>query len=118
VTDPALDAALARAKTKLDRLDYYPEPVNVERVRIVVAPWLFRIPGFRRYSGYAFWRTIVLRRRDASDNLVTHELCHIWQGQQRRWHVIWQWATTRYARNPYELEARRAVEATGTPPEG
>jgi hypothetical protein len=49
-----LAAALARAKSRLDTLDYYPEPVVVERVRIVVAPWFFRIPGLRRYRGYAF----------------------------------------------------------------
>ena len=105
-------AALERAKARLDRLDYYPSPVDIRRVRIVVAPWFFRIPGYRRYSGYAFWRTIVLKHADASDDLVTHELCHIWQGQHRAWHVIWSWATTRYTRNPYELEARRAVHET------
>ena len=29
-----------------------------------VAPWFFRIPGFRRYHGYAFWRTILLKHAD------------------------------------------------------
>ena len=101
---------------RLDRLDYYPEPVDLARVRIVVAPWFFRVPGFRRYSGYAFWRTIVLKRDDVSDDLVTHELCHIWQSQQRPLGVLWTWATTRYARNPYELEARRAVYETRPAP--
>ncbi len=67
---------------------------------------------WRRLTRAAFWRTIVLKHDDASDDLVTHELCHIWQGQHRAWHVIWSWATTRYARNPYELEARRAVHET------
>ena len=58
--------------------------MRIERVRVVVAPWFFRIPGFRRYHGYAFWRTILLKRRaDVSDDLLTHELCHIWQGQHR-----------------------------------
>ncbi len=78
-----LDRSLARAKARLDTLDYYPEPVRIDRVRIRVAPWFFRIPGFRRYHGYAFWRTILLRSAGASDDLVTHELCHIWQGQHR-----------------------------------
>jgi hypothetical protein len=105
-------AALARAKARLDRLDYYPAPVDLSRVRVVVAPWFFRIPGFRRYTGYAFWRTIILKQADASDDLLTHELCHIWQGQHRRWHVLLTWATTRYASNPYELEARRAAAET------
>jgi hypothetical protein len=107
-----LGGALERAKARLDRLDYYPSPVDVTRVRLVVAPWFFRIPGFRRYAGYAFWRTIVVKRADVSDDLVTHELCHVWQGQHRPWHVLWTWATTRYAENPYELEARRAVAET------
>ena len=53
-----------------------------------------------------------MKQADPSDDLLTHELCHIWQGQQRRWHVLRAWATTRYASNPYELEARRAVAET------
>jgi hypothetical protein len=105
-------AALLRAKARLDRLDYYPAPVCIRRVRVLVAPSLFRVPGFRRYSGYAFWKTIVLRRPDVSDDLLTHELCHVWQGQHRPWHVLWTWMTSRYRDNPYELEARRAVAAT------
>jgi hypothetical protein len=113
---PALAAALARAKSRLDSLDYYPEPVRIDRVRVLVAPWFFRIPGFRRYSGYALWRTILLRRADASDDLLTHELCHVWQGQHRPVHQSLTLLTTRYHRNPYELEARRAVARTrGSP---
>jgi hypothetical protein len=117
------------AKRRLDRLALYPRPVEIGRVRLVVAPWFFRIPGFRRYHGYALWRTILVRRPDPSDDLVTHELCHIWQMQHRPLHVLWTWATTRYrarpadaggtsitARlrkpNPYEREARRAVADT------
>jgi hypothetical protein len=111
-SDPELAAALERAKARLDTLDYYPEPVRTERVRLVVAPWFFRIPGFRRYQGYAFWRTILLKSADASEDLVTHELCHVWQGQQRPLHVSFKHVTTRYLSNPYELEARRAVETT------
>ena len=75
-------------------------------------PWFFRIPGFRRYSGYAFWRTILLEFAEASDDLVTHELCHVWQGQNRPWHMTFTHLTTRYRSNPYELEARRAVAET------
>lgn len=105
-------AALARAKTRLDRLDLYPRPVRTERVRIVVAPWFFRVPGLRRYHGYALLRTILLRRAEASDDLVTHELCHLWQMQHRPVHMVLTYLTTRYRRNPYELEARRAVELT------
>ena len=121
--------ALERAKARLDRLDLYPEPVRLQRVRLRVAPWFFRIPGFRRYHGYALRRTILVRRPDPSDDLVTHELCHIWQMQHRPLHAVWTWATTRYRdapahaggasitsrlrrSNPYEREARRAVAET------
>jgi hypothetical protein len=104
--------ALARAKARLDRLSLYPRPVRIDRARIVVAPWFFRLPGLRRYHGYALIRTIVLRRADASDDLVTHELCHLWQMQHRPVHVVLTFLTTRYRENPYEREARRAVELT------
>ena len=110
MADEELGAALARAKARLDTLDYYRQPVRIERVRILVAPWFFRIPGFRRYRGYAFWRTILLKGPSPSDDLLTHELCHIWQGQHRALHMSWKHLTTRYRSNPYEIEARRAVE--------
>ena len=109
---PAHRARLARAKARLDTLDLYPQPVTLRRVRIVVAPWFFRIPGFRRYHGYALWRTILVRNADPSDDLVTHELCHVCQGQHRALHMSWKQLTTRYRENPYEIEARRAVTAT------
>ena len=81
-------------------------------MRLLVAPWFFRVPGFRRYHGYALWRTILVRRPNPTDDLVTHELCHIWQMQRRPLHVVWTWATRRYRANPYEREARRAVADT------
>ena len=109
------DGALARTKARLDTLDYYPEPVRIDRVRLRVAPWFFRIPGFRRYHGYALWRTILVKNADPSDDLVTHELCHIWQGQHRAVHMAWKHVTTRYRSNPYEIEARRAVDETRRP---
>ncbi len=90
--------------------------MQIERVRIVVAPWFFRLPRLGRYHGYALLRTILVRDAGAGDDLVTHELCHIWQGQHRRWHMLWTYATTRYRENPYEREARAAVAATRPPP--
>ncbi len=106
---------MRRAKERLDTLDLYDTPVRIERVRVVVLPLFFRLPRFRRYRGYALWRTILLRDHNASDDLITHELCHIWQGQHRRWHMLWTYATTRYRENPYEREARAAVAATRPP---
>ena len=105
-------AALERAKSRLDTLALYPGPVRIDRVRVHVAPWFFLLPGLRRFHGYALLRTILLRRTGASDDLVTHELCHIWQMQHRPVHVVLTYLTTRYARNPYEAEARAAVERT------
>ena len=109
---PAHRQALARAKARLDQLSLYPRPVRTDRVRMRVAPWFFRLPGLRRYHGYALVRTILLRRPDPSDDLVTHELCHVWQMQNRPVRVVLTYLTTRYRRNPYEAEARRAVELT------
>ena len=108
-----LAAAVERAKARLDTLDYYPEPVRIERVRIFVAPWFFRIPGFRRYHGYAFWRTILLKSADTPDDLVTHELCHVWQGQHRALDMALKHMTTRYRSNPYEIEARGRSTQSG-----
>lgn len=104
--------ALGRAKARLDTLSLYPRPVRAERVRIRVAPWFFRLPRLSRYRGYALVRTILVRSADASDDLITHELCHVWQMQHRPLHVVLTYLTTRYRRNPYEVEARRAVELT------
>jgi hypothetical protein len=109
---PALRAELVRAKERLDRLDLYPEPVSLERVRVAVAPWFFRLPGFRRYHGYALVRTILVRSAAPSEDLVTHELCHVWQMQQRPLHASWSWLRHSYRGNPYEREAREAVAAT------
>ncbi len=74
----------------------------------------FRLPGLRRYHGYALHRTILLRRADASDDLVTHELCHIWQSQHRALDSMLKHLTTRYRFNAYEIEARRAVAETAS----
>ena len=107
---------LLAAKARLDQLDYYPEPVRLAGVRTRVSPLLFKIPGFRRYHGLATRRTIWLKgeRYLANEGLVTHELCHVWQMQHRYWHVWKTYLTVPYAENPYEAEARRAVDETAT----
>ena len=74
---------LRKAKRRLDHLDFYPEPVRINGVRIRIAPWLFRIPGFRRFRGYATRRNIWLKRHDRDERLIAHELCHVWQLQHR-----------------------------------
>ena len=104
-------AAIRRAKTRLDQLDFYPGPVRLGRLRLVVAPWLFRLPLLRRFDGYATHVVIFVREHAHLDDcdLVTHELCHVWQMQHHPLRMPLSYLRG-YASNPYELEARRAVE--------
>jgi hypothetical protein len=108
------DRSVERAKSRLDRLALYPQPVRIERVRVLVWPLLFRLPWFRRFDGYSAWNTILLRDppEAADDDLVCHELCHVWQMQHRPVAMPLSYLRTGYARNPYELEARHAVDVT------
>ena len=108
--------ALAGAKARLDRLELYPRPVGLAGVRLVVAPWLFRLPWLRRFDGYATHRVIFVRSRALCDDadLVTHELCHVWQMQHRPLRMPLSYLRG-YAGNRYELEARGAVERTRAP---
>jgi hypothetical protein len=108
--------ALRRAKERLDPLALYPEPVRIAGVRIRVAPWLFRVPGFRRFRGYATRRNIWLKRPELDERLVTHELCHVWQLQHEALRVWLSYARPStfspdrraYRANHYEAEAIRA----------
>ena len=89
-------------------------------MRVVVAPWLFRVPGFRRFRGYAAARWILLKGPDLDDDLIVHELCHLWQEQYeplRMWLSYVRPSTfsrdrSAYRANRYEREARAAVAAT------
>ncbi len=112
---PAHAAGLARAQARLDRLDLYPVPVRLDGVRVVVAPWFFRLPLLRRYDGYCLIRTIIVRRPDPSDDLLVHELCHVWQQQHRPLRMPLSYLRHGYRANPYEAEARTAVAATREP---
>jgi hypothetical protein len=104
---------LERAKARLDRLDFYPRPVRIEHVHILVWPFLFRLPWFRRFDGYAAWWTIFLRSEPAAaEDLVCHELCHVWQMQNHPFAMPLSYLRRGYDANRYEAEAREAVEAT------
>lgn len=105
-------ARLEAAKARLDPLALYERPVSLRCVRVLVAPAVFRLPGMRRYRGYALWRTILVRDADASADLLTHELCHVWQAQRRPLAQLWAWLRHPYRENPFEREARAAVEAS------
>jgi hypothetical protein len=104
--------ALARAKERLDRVALYPRPVSLRGVRIWFAPWLFRLPWFRRFDGYSAWWTILLRSRVllADETLVAHELCHVWQMQHRPLRMPLSYLLHGYSGNPYEAEAREAAQ--------
>ena len=105
---------LARAKARLDTLDLYPRPVRMRRVRLVSAPWLFRLPWFRRFDGYTMWDLILVRApvADAGDDLVTHELCHVWQMQHHPLGMPLSYLYRGYRDNPNEVEARLAADST------
>jgi hypothetical protein len=105
---------LDRAATRLHRLDWYPRPISTRYVRVVVTPWLFRLPWFRRFDGYATHVVLFFRdeRSAANEDLLTHELCHVWQMRHHPLRMPLSYLLRGYDRNPYEAEARRAVEQT------
>jgi hypothetical protein len=90
----------------------------MRRVRLYVAPWFFRLPVMRRFDGYATHVIILVREpidpAGASDDLVTHELCHVWQMQHHPLRMPLSYLTQGYDDNPFEVEARRAAALTAT----
>lgn len=110
-------ALLRGAKARLDRLGFYPEPVRMRHVRIVSAPCVFRVPGMRRFWGYECGPLILTRRPldEVSEDLIVHELCHVWQDQHRRARMWLSYLVLGYRANPHEVEAREAVRLTRAP---
>ncbi len=106
--------ALERAKARLDALELYPRPVSLRRVALLQTPWLFKLPWFRRFDGYALWSLILLRspRSEVGDDLVCHELCHVWQMQHHPISMPLSYLTQGYADNPNEAQARLAASLT------
>ena len=109
--------ALELAKARLDTLDYYPEPVRLRGVRVRVSPLIFKLFANPKFSGMATRTTIWLKAESLieDENLITHELCHVWQSQQRYFHMHLTYLRVPYDENPYEAQAREAVRATSTP---
>lgn len=109
---------LSRGKARLDRLELYPRPVRIDRVKLVCAGWLFRLPWFRRFDGYAMWNLILVRSPAlaADEDLITHELCHVWQMQHHPLRMPLSYLRFGYAHNPYEEEARRAATTSAVDP--
>ncbi|MDH4176134.1 MAG: hypothetical protein OEV72_01055 [Thermoleophilia bacterium] len=109
------DARLARAKERLDGLGWWPRPVRIDHVVVLVTPWFFRLPWFRRFDGHAFHFGMLLRSADVSEDLITHELCHVWQMQHHPVRMPLSYLLSGYWKNPYERQARAAVDATRQP---
>jgi hypothetical protein len=107
-------AHLARACRRLAKLDLYPAPVRMRHVRILHAPWFFRIPGLRRFTGYEIGPLILVARppESVSNDLVTHELCHVWQDQHRRAYMWLSYLWQGYRDNEHEVQAREATART------
>jgi len=89
--------------------------VQADRVRVLTTPWLFRLPWFRRFDGYALHVAILVRDTDPSEDLLTHELCHVWQMQHRPVVMPLSYLLCGYWNNPFEKQARHAVELTREP---
>ena len=111
---PREEALLRGAKARLDRLDLYPEPVRMDHVRILSTPWFFRIPGLRRFHGYEVGPLILVKMPvdEASEDLIVHELTHVWQDQHRRLRMLLSYLWQGYRWNRHEIEAREAVRRT------
>ena len=107
-------AHLARARRRLATLALYPRPVDMRHVRIVHAPWFFRIPGLRRFGGYEIGPLIFVKRplEDVSNDLIVHELCHVWQDQHRRLYMWLSYLWQGYRDNEHELQSRAAAADT------
>ena len=112
---PSPDPRVVRAKERLDALGWWPRPVRIDRVRVLVTPWFFRLPWFRRFDGHAFHFGMLLRSENASDDLIVHELCHVWQMQHRPLRMPLSYLVRGYRSNPYEVQARAAAAARPAP---
>ena len=103
---------VVRAKARLDRLDWYPRPVGIGHVRDPARRGSSGCPGYGSFDGYALHRTILVRDSNPPDDLVVHELCHVWQMQHHPVAMPLSYLRAGYGNNPYERQARAAVEQT------
>jgi hypothetical protein len=108
---------LRRAKDRLDPLGLYERPVSIDHVRVGSTPWLFRLPWFRRFDGYAMWNLILVRAPGlvGDDDLICHELCHVWQMQHHPVRMPLSYLRLGYASNPYEVQAHQAASPASEP---
>lgn len=81
-------------------------------MRVVVTPWLFRLRPWRGFDGFATHVVIFLRSPHVTEDLITHELCHVWQMQHRPLRMPLSYVRTGYDANGYERQARAAAALT------
>ena len=102
---------LARAQRRLSAAGL---TVDMRRVRILHTPWLFRLPGLRRFRGYEVGPLIFVKKplADVSNDLITHELVHVWQDQNRRLRMWTSYLWQGYRDNEHEVQAREIAART------
>jgi hypothetical protein len=115
-----LEQLVPRARERLVRLALYPRPLRGD-TKIVVWRWFFRLPWYRRYAAYTLMTRVVLsqppdelaRRRGKQwlEDLLVHELCHVWQVQHHPLRTGLAHLRFRYRENPFEIEAREAARS-------
>ena len=81
------------------------------RVRDAVVFPAALVPALRRARVHF---GMLLRSASASDDLITHELCHVWQMQHRPVRMPLSYLVRGYWNNPYERQARAAAAARDT----
>ena len=101
---------MRRAKARLDRLEFYPAPVRIGRVRVAAA--CRGCSGCRGSGASTATRCgLLILLRDplatVSDDLIVHELCHVWQMQHHPIAMPLSYLWQGYRDNPNEVEARR-----------
>ena len=69
------------------------------------------VPALRRLR---LGELILIKRplAEISDDLIVHELCHVWQEQHGRARMWASYVFQGYQDNPHEIEARRAAAET------
>jgi len=113
---------VARARARLERQRLYPRPLR-RTVPIVVWPSFFRLPPYRRYVAYELAGIVVLSARPEVligrrgerwfEDLLVHELCHVWQMQHHPVRMSLALMRYSYEENPFEREARMAAAYIG-----
>ena len=116
IADPAMRERLEDAAAHLNRLDLYPHPINISRVAVYHAPWFFTMRHNRGFIGVAMRNRLLFHQHPLTvpDHVLRHELCHIWQMQHRPLRMPMSFLNRKrgYWDNPYEVEARRAMDAS------